>query len=444
MRWLGALAILTIILGSAHAYVEIYAKGFSYRGDFGNLTYVHVKSLQAMLDTWQAWGFKNISIGYSIDPHADGILVLGCTEMSKEDVDALEEYIKNGGRVALDLHCSGPLDALITKYGVVRNAGEPYRSDSGITMKMSLPYVDVEGYPVTSSITIANSPMSTGFTGMTYVGPTFTITNDRMMPLFATPTDKAIAFYGPIGKGYVFGTGCLLCSNQMLMANILDWLDNGRVDFPKITITRNVHPQSVVAGNPIYDEIRIHAPQNAGIVDIELSYVYDEKGYCRMEPKISTKKQEASAITITSEFVPQEAMNCKLGPAVVDITWDGPNGKYLREAVLEPVPIVVANPSVPIQKSDWPYYLAALVLVAAAAYIYYPRMKARKLKRRAKAIKEALHDLRLQLMTQKITEDVYKQLLQKYIAEYNEIKAELKEMGVELSDEPDKRPHQTR
>ena len=311
-------------------------------------------------------------------------------------------------------------------------------------MKMSLPYVDVEGYPVTSSITIANSPMSTGFTGMTYVGPTFTITNDRMMPLFATPTDKAIAFYGPIGKGYVFGTGCLLCSNQMLMANILDWLDNGRVDFPKITITRNVHPQSVVAGNPIYDEIRIHAPQNAGIVDIELSYVYDEKGYCRMEPKISTKKQEASAITITSEFVPQEAMSCKLGPAVVDITWDGPNGKYLREAVLEPVPIVVANPSVPIQKSDWPYYLAALVLVAAAAYIYYPRMKARKLKRRAKAIKEALHDLRLQLMTQKITEDVYKQLLQKYIAEYNEIKAELKEMGVELSDEPDKRPHQTR
>ena len=440
MRWLGALVLIITIIGNAHAYVEIYAKGFSYSGNYGNLTYVHVKSLQAMLDTWQAWGFKNISIGYSIDPHADGILVLGCTEMSKDDVDALEEYIKNGGRVALDLHCSGPLDALITKYGVVRNAGEPYRSDSGITMKMSLPYVDVEGYPVTSSITIANSPMSTGFTGMTYVGPTFTITNDHIMPLFATPTDKAIAFYGPIGKGYVFGTGCLLCSNQMLMANILDWLDNGRVDFPAVSITRTVHPQSVIAGNPIYDEIKISAPQNSGIIDIELSYIYDEKGFCPLTPKVTTKKQEGGAISIVSEFVPQEAMNCKLGPAVVDITWDGPNGKYLREAVLEPKPIVVANPPIPIQKSDWPYYVAAAAIIAAAAYFYYPRMKAKKLKRRAKAIKEALHDLRLQLMTQKITEDVYKQLLQKYIAEYNEIKAELKEMGIELSDESDRRP----
>ncbi|NPA76233.1 MAG: hypothetical protein GXN93_00580 [Candidatus Diapherotrites archaeon] len=438
MRWLGAVLTALIIISSASAYVEIYAKGFSYKGNFGNLTYVHVKSLQAILDTWQAWGFTNISVGYSIDPHADGILVLGCTEMDKSDVEVLEKYIENGGRVALDLHCPGPLDALITKYGVVRNADEPYKSDAGITMHMSLPYVDVVGYPVTSEITIANSPMSTGYTGMTYVGPTFTITNDRMMPLFATPTDKAIAFFGPAGKGYIFGTGCLLCSNQMLMANILDWLDNGRVDFPKVSITRTVHPQSVVAGNPIYDEIKITVPKNAGIIDLSLDYLYNEKGYCKMNPAVSTKSQSGDTITIVSKFIPEQAMNCKLGPAVVSMTWDGPNGKYLRKAVLEPVPIVVAAPSIPLQKSNWPYYVGAAIILALAAVFTYPRMKARKLKRRAKALKEAMHDLRKQLMTQQITEDIYKQLLQKYLAEYNEIRAELKEMGQELTDEKGK------
>ncbi len=445
MRNIVLVTAVLLLLSTASAYVEIYARGFSYHGNYGNLTYIHVKPLDTILETWRAWGFKNIAVGESIDPNADGILVLGCTALSKEDINALENYILKGGRVALDLYCPGPLDDLLSKYGIVRNEGRPYRSTTGITVKTELPYADIMGYPVESEISISNSPTSTGYTGMTYVGPTFTLTNDQIMPLFATPTDGAIAFFGRIGKGYVYGSGCLLCSNQMLMANILDWLSDGRVDFPHVKITRNVHPQSVIAGNPIYDDITITLPKNAGIIGIDLGYVYDEKGFCQLKPAVTSKTENGNIVKITAKFTPEQAMQCKLGPAVITMNWDGPDGEYVRKVVLNPVPIVVSNPYLPVSTTYWPYYVAAVVIAGASLWFFKRRSDVKRKIARLNALKEAMNDLRKQLMTQQITEDVYKSLLQKYLAEYNEIRAELKEKGIDISQIGSGKPqHRTR
>ncbi|HID09281.1 TPA: hypothetical protein EYP13_03560, partial [Candidatus Micrarchaeota archaeon] len=309
-----AVVFLLLLLPVSHAYVLVYTKGFSYRQNYGRDTHVVVEPVERIVSAWREWGYRNVRASNNIDPNADGIVVLGCTELDDEDIRTLEEYVKKGGRLVLDLHCPGKLDDFMYQYGVIRS-DRPY--EGTILQTMTLPYARIRGYPVDRPIIMRNTPVNSKHVKMIYVGPTFTVTSEVFSDAFITPTGQSVAFIGEVGEGKVYATGCLLCSNQLLMANILDWVSDGRVDFPRFEVDRRVYPPVKEVGRPFYDEIRVSvSPDERDAVEISVAYPYNEEGFCRLVPT-QDRRAEDGTVVFRFEYTPREKMSCSLAPVVV-------------------------------------------------------------------------------------------------------------------------------
>ncbi len=424
-----ALAAVLLLLPVTHAYILVYANGFKYGGDYGKDTYVRVGSVDQIVQTWRDWGFKDVVKGDRIDPKADGIVILGCTSLSDSDVAALEEYVKKGGRVAVDLHCPGAIDNLFSKYGVIRS-DRPYRGT--ILQTLHLPYVDVKGYPVDRPIVMRDAPTSSKYVKMIYAGPSFTIAGEHFSDVFLTPTGQSVAFMGKIGNGEVYASGCLLCSNQLLMANILDWLEDGKIDFPRFEVDRRVYPPVKKVGEPFYDELRISVPDTVmDSMDIEVAYPYNERGFCKLTP-VQEREVQGSTAIFRFQYTPETKMDCSLAPVVVSMTWISPDGKITRSFSVPGEYIQVIAPPLSIPPNYLPYIAASLLVIlgvgAAFAWERHKKKKLEEMRLQVKALEESMEDLQKKLMTRQITEDVYKKLMERYIAEIEELKAKIKIM----------------
>ncbi len=429
-------AALMGVVSTARAYVLVYDKGFSgYETGSGGSTYISVAPAEQIVQTWNQWGFPDVQLGETIDTSASGIIILGCTQLDKGDVDKLYEYVESGGRLVLDLHCPGTADNLAFKLGILR-AEQPYTGT--IIQEMNLPYITVKGYPIDRPIVRRGTPFNSRYVKMIYVGPTFTQSGTALSSTFVTPNGEPVAFFGQVGKGYVYITGCLLCSNQLLMANILDWLEDGRVDFPSFYVYRRVYPETKLVGKPFYDEITIEIPPDAReTMSVSADYVYNEPGICRLTPTLKTNTgfDQTGTEKLLFEYDPERPMQCSLGPFIVRINWQSPNGPTYREFTVPGPYVQVISPPLSIPPNYTPYILGAILAVLAAATPFALRWKKKKeikrLVKRLDGIEYGMEDLRRKFMTRAITEDIYKQLLQKYIAEAEEIKAKLREMGVD-------------
>jgi len=423
------LIALIVLLPAAQGYVLVYAKGFEYRWSYGEDTYVRAGSVEKVLETWRGWGYRDLRASGRIDPGADGIIVLGCTELEEDDLKLLEDYVKRGGRLVLDLYCPGRLDDFMYRYGVTRS-GRPYRGV--LLQRMVLPYAEVRGYPVDRPIIAQDTPVNSRYAGMVYSGPAFTITGDTFSDAFITPTGDSVAFTAEIGKGKVYATGCLLCSNQLLMANVLDWVSDGRVDFPRFEVDRRVYPPVKEVGKPFYDELRVSLPpEEKETLDVSVAYPYNEEGFCRMVP-VQERKTEGSTVVFRFEYTPQEKVSCSLAPVLVSMTWVSPKGKVVREFTVPGEYVQVVAPPLYVPPSALPYVALALLAVLAGLAVlgkeYHKRKKISDMKLRLKVLEEGLKELHKKLMTRQITEDVYKKLVERYVAEMEELRAKIKIM----------------
>ncbi|MDN5358478.1 MAG: hypothetical protein PWP76_321 [Candidatus Diapherotrites archaeon] len=426
MRWILPI-ILLALLSVAQAYVLVYANGFDYRQNYGKDVYVEAGTPEQIVSTWQDWGFEDVVLSNKIDTAADGIIILGCTDLDEEDMKKLDEYVKNGGRVVLDLYCPGRLDDFVYQYGIIRS-DKPYQGT--ILQTLKLPYVEVKGYPVDKPIVMRETPVNSKYVGMTYVGPAFTATSEVFSDVFLTPTGQSVAFIGRIGSGTVYVTGCLLCSNQLLMANILDWVGDGKIDFPAFEVDRRIYPPIKKVGEPFYDEIRITVPpEEAQSLEITVAYPYNEEGFCKLTP-VQQREQQGNTVIFKFEYYPEDKMNCQLAPVMVSINWISPKGKILREFTVPGEYIQVITTGYFVPPSKLPYAVAAIIVIVASFSIvlwtYRERKKVKEMRLRLEALEESLKDLQKKFMTRQITEDVYKRLTEKYLAEMEELKTKLK------------------
>jgi len=423
------LILALLLLPAAQAYVLVYTKGFDYKHNYGKDTYVLLESAEEIVSTWRDWGYRNLQASNKLDPRAEGIIILGCTELVEDDIRMLEEYVEKGGRLVLDLYCPGRVDDFMYRHGVIRSE-KPY--SEGILQKMVLPYANIRGYPVDKPIIRQNTPLNSKYARMIYSGPTFTITGKSFSYAFITPKGQSVAFTAEIGKGGAYASGCLLCSNQLLMANILDWVSDGRVDFPRFEVSRRVYPRTKEVGRPFYDEIRISRPsEERDAVEISVAYLYNKEGFCKLVPTQDEERDE-DAVVFRFEYVPQERMSCSLAPVVVSMTWISPEGKIVREFTVPGENVQVIAPSIYVPPSAFPYVAVAVMIVLAGLAVvgarYYKRKRLRDLKLQLKALEESLNDLHKKLMTRQITEDVYKRLVERYVAKIEELKAEIRVM----------------
>ena len=418
-----------LVIPVTQAYVLVYTKGFDYRQNYGKDTYVIPESVEQIVSTWREWGYGNLQASEKLDPQAEGIIVMGCTELSEEDVRMLGEYVEKGGRLVIDLYCPGNVDNFMYRYGVMSSE---MAYSGGILQKMVLPYAEIRGYPVDKPIIRPNTPLNSKYAMMVYSGPTFTITGKSFSHAFLTPNGQLVAFTAEIGKGGVYASGCLLCSNQLLMANILDWVSDGRVDFPRFEVSRRVYPRTKEVGRPFYDEIRISRPsEERESVEISVAYLYNKEGFCKLVPTQDEGGDE-DAVVFRFEYVPQERMSCSLAPVIVSMTWISPEGKIVREFTVPGENVQVIAPSIYVPPSAFPYVAVAVMIVLAGLAVvgarYYKRKRLRDLKLQLKALEESLNDLHKKLMTRQITEDVYKRLVERYVAKIEELKAEIRVM----------------
>ncbi len=416
-----------VLLPVAQAYILVYSNGFDYRQNYGKDVYVRVQSVDQIIQTWQDWGYTDVRAGSRIDPNADGIVILGCTKISDEDVQELEDYVKNGGRVALDLYCPGKLDDFMYQYGVIRSDA-PYQGT--ILQKLTLPYVEARGYPIDRPIIMRGTPINSKYVKMIYVGPSFTKAGDTFSDVFITPTGQSVAFLGEIGTGTVYASGCLLCSNQLLMANILDWLEDGKINFPSFDVDRRVYPPMKKVGEPFYDEIRISVPPDEKqSLDISVAYPYNEEGFCKLVP-VQEREIKDNTVIFRFEYTPDTAMSCNLAPVIVSMTWISPNGKIIREFTVPSEYVQVIAPKFSIPPNLVPYIaLGAVILLSIIGAILWRKHEEKKLeemKLQVKALEQSMQDLQKKFMTRQITEDVYKRLTERYIAEIEELKAKIR------------------
>ncbi len=421
--------LLLMLIPLTHAYILVYSNGFDYRQNYGRDVYINVQSVDQIVRTWQDWGFSDVQAGSRIDPNADGIVVLGCTKIDDEDLQALEEYIKNGGRVAIDLFCPGKMDDFMYQYGVIRSE-KPYQGT--ILQKLSLPYAEVRGFPVDRPIIMRDTPVNSKYVKMIYVGPSFTKVGDTFSDVFITPTGQSVAFIGAIGNGKVYASGCLLCSNQLLMANILDWLKDGKIDFPSFEVDRRVYPSVKKVGEPFYDEIRISVPpEEKQSLDIAVAYPYNEEGFCKLVP-VQERDVQGNTIVFRFEYKADEAMSCNLAPVIVSMTWISPEGKIIREFSIPSEYIQVIAPKFSIPPNLLPYIaLAGIAILGIVGWVLWKKREERKLKEmklHVRALEQGLKDLQKKFMTRQITEDVYKRLTERYLAEIEELKAKIQIM----------------
>ncbi len=445
--------LIILLLPSTWARVLIYAKGFAADayGEAGTL-YLDVQDAHALKTFLERAGFDvDIIESPTEATSADVIIVLGCAKISDTDAALLLTLAKEGAGLIVDLRCPSPFTHLLRV--------APVDDYVGIrTGVLSTEYATVTGYYVEAGEhTSCNAPACFGYESMYYVGKTLYAEGEEWRDVF---TDASILVYRNIGQGRVAVTGCLLCASPLLLENLVDWAEDGVIDFPKVTVKREatLHPDGFV-----HDIFTIVAP-----IDVNAHIYYSSPSNC---PLIKTRDETnrprpltggRASVFFIGILQPLSSV-CRTEDALIEFSWDGQRrhiivrGESVATTIKNIETEMPAIPSVPMPRSLDELLLGiAGVLFVIFVILLLVQLKAertsrktqkmekkdkrrllraqiRALRLKEREIEETLKELTRQWMTGKMDEDEYRKTKTLYEAKLANIRARIRMLRSMLS-----------
>ncbi len=422
------LLLFLLILPLSFSAVAIYAKDFStdcyaYQGTVEELLPQSPHVLAAYL---RDLGF-DVNVIYSTDDLSryNAVIVLSCTSMNPQDVDRFLRFYKEGGGLIIDLRSTNPL---ADRFGVVKKTYKLEGLDRG---SISTSYTEIKnGILVKGALTSPAGPVFFGYERMYYVGEPIYLPRGFNSG-FATENGENVLGWKE-DKGRVVVTGCLYCSGPLLLANLVDWAEDGKIDFPSFSVTRKVLPDVVKPGETLVDDIRVLASDS---MTVGGEYVYGVGGkYCNFgEPQAEFGRPHplGDRIEVETKFIYKASGlpgTCYLPPVLLHLSFSGKK----RDVIVDPVEVTVAGTSVVAYTDNLRWIVGALfVLVVVAAIFAAPRIRKRRLLKEWKKYVLLIEMTKKRRLANKISEDAFKSLIKDYEERLQEIEAELRLIGVE-------------
>ena len=423
--------LAVLVLPSALANIGIYAKGFSpdcysYVSSSQELTPQSPQNLSYFL---RDRGFQAEVINTTDHlSDYDAVFVLGCTKMDSQDVEHFLEYYQRGGGLVVDDRDNNPLAQAL---GVRQ---KPYMLSAPGGESITTSYVSItNGVLIKGIVQDDRGPMVYGNERMYYVGRPLKLPSD-FNPGFASSSGEDVMGWKK-ERGRLVVIGCLYCADPLLLENLADWSQDGRIDFPRFTIRRDIIPSEVEVGDSFVDEITISISGDVDKVSGEYLYGF-RKPYCELTPDrfISPSQQPNGTgflITLKAQYTPDKPMDCYMPPAMVHLRWNG----YTRDAIVDKKPITVIATSFAVPGIQLDYTLMALgailFLALLAGVIYYKKTeRKRRILREWYRHKNILKKLKLKYMRRDISEEEYKDLSKEHVEAILRLEEIMEDMGI--------------
>ncbi|NPA86382.1 MAG: ThuA domain-containing protein [Candidatus Diapherotrites archaeon] len=417
MRWL----LLLLLLPLSLAKTAIYAKDFSlecyiYRSETAELIPESPYVLAAFLRD-SGLDVEVINSSENLDLY-DAVVVLPCTTMDPQDVERFVAFYEAGGGLIVDLRDYNPV---AEQFGVVKKTYEMEGLERG---SLSTTYVTItNGILVNNPLISPSGPLRYGYERMYYVGEPIFLPKGFNSGFVTENGENVLGW--KVENGRLVVTGCLYCSGPLLLVNLVDWAEDGVVDFPDFTVVRDVIPSTVLEGETLADMVRIVADED---LRIEGEYVYGVSGpFCDFgEPTVEFKGPTRVGDRVEMEalftYTAEGTGSCLLPPVLLTLSYE--NQK--REVIVDPVEVTVSQRRIALYNESFPYLAAVGVLLLAVAFVALrPFLRRRYLLREREKYQQLIKLTMKRRMQGELSEEAYKQLVSEYQKKLQEIEFEL-------------------
>ncbi len=425
--------LLLLLIPTAFSLTAIYARNFSvdcyiYRTASEQLLPETPKILESYLEDM---GFDVDVIEDTEDLRMyDALIVLSCTDMDPKNVEDILNFYDGGGGLIVDVHRENP----ITEALGVRKKTYPLE---GLKRgSLSTLYVDIKnGVIVKETIKDGEGPIVSGYERMYYVGEPIYLPSGFNSG-FAPESGEDVLGWKKDG-GRVAVVGCLYCADPLLLANLVDWAEDGKVDFPRFLIKRRALPDVVPAGGTIVDEIEVVVEE--GVQQVTGSYLFGTSGaYCNFEllsseferPQPFGDKYRLSArFTLRAGTEPE---TCYLPPALLEIF----SGSSTRRVTVDPVEVVVSGRTmVQFTENDLPLIAGILVVFLLTLFVIKMMSRRQRLLREWRKYRFLIKVAKRKRMKREISQEAYERMMAEYEKALQEIEVELRMLGVRIPSE---------
>ncbi len=404
-----------LLLPIALAYVAVYAPDFDPNCYHFQGEWVEIQASGAtpelLVQKLRSMGIDAVFTS-EVDEKADALIVLSCSNI---DRNALLNYINNGGNVILDLFAQD-FPELNLQRGepfagtvIVDVPSMPIPGEEGLYME----YLDGRAYLVSEAHVDASGPIVDPYRArMYYAGPEVIDKSGS----FNSGFDVGNVLLWRKNGSNILATGCILCADPSLLADLCDWVVDGSVDFPRVHISRKVVPRSAMEGQTVQDIITATLPPE----DVQISLLYDTDAAECGEFLGSDEKKGGDYVVFTANY--RAGKTCHLPMAILRVDWMG-GTRYLYLQPTNPVIYPTPIPMPDLSMFLFPLLLIVLLLLPFA-YTYWRRGRIR---RKIREIERAMKLVEYKYRTGKISRSVYEELVKDYMAELSRLRALLPE-----------------
>ncbi len=352
-------------------------------------------------------------------PEGDVVIVLGCTSLDDETALAFLDYVEEGGSLIVDARGNNRLLTYL-------NVGESFVVRGRDEVRVSLYYSTIDGGVLVEGALAGPGSPFWGYEKMYYVGRGIRTPQD-WTSLMVTENGVEVAAI----KGNVSVVGCLLCADPLFIQNLVDYLEDGKNDFPRVDVRRYATPRVVKWGDTVEDivEVTVSSPD----VEVQVSYPYETGDYCSfplIRGEIGDIRPEDGGYTQSTRFVYRaEGRSCELAPVIVKAVFEGKE----REITVRGQRITVEEEGLLVGGN---YLLPGLLIVLALlTYFGLGRLKRSSLIKRWKRVKLLMRLTKRRYMKREIDEETYKRLISDYQKELDIVEAEMRMLGIPIPEE---------
>lgn len=392
----------------------ISAKIVIYSGGFDPTCYSYSSSVEemrafgpeAIANFLEDMGFE-VEVTDRIPNDAKALVIPACTYIDEQVLEKILKVVERNGGVLIDAWERSPL---LRELKVVRlNHVEDIERRS-----FKHPYVEIKNGVLVNSI-LEGGPIRR-HSKLYYVGPA--IEGAGYNVGVVTENGEAVLLWKE-GRGRIVVTGCLFCMGPYLLANTIDWIEDGKIDFPEVTVERDAIPSVVKKGSQFMDRIIVEVEDTDANVSGEYLYNIGEP-FCKTsfegmdlpEREIIRGRQR---IELRYRLKAEEVGSCILPPSIIYV--ESEEGK--REIIADPVEISVTGVFFESEEIPSWLYLAVPVSIAAAVFLY----KRLRIKVERDRILRALHELDKKFKKREIDKESYTKIRAEYMKRLIELEA---------------------
>jgi hypothetical protein len=431
-------ALLALALPASGQQVLIYAPNTNAACYAVNNTFVpNYAGLRGFL-TDAGYTVSEISgssgLNASVLQQGNVTILLACSEeLSAADVEALVEYVNEGGGLLIDAFRRSN-DALLGRMGMGIGAMLAEGAAFGADSNTSLAFIAgnlarrVDGY-AQSEFTKREKPV------LAYYGPRLGHKNASAATLsdavWEGRSSATVVISGVLGKGRLIATGCAFCFTENLLLDSLDWLA-GEQQFPIVAITRSFDSLRYAQGDEAIEKITVQVFGSAADIKI-----IDEIPSAYGLELVSTKRgSDKNSVTQVNTFAVRGNPGEYALPPVKAVVYAANRKRTFYSSAAEGVFSVTA-PGAPRQQAQEKQgidyapvaLLAVLAAVFSSALIWrWKSSEVRKLLAERKRLQSALTAAKVKALKREMTQDTYDRIVKDIQERLLEIEARLGEL----------------